>query len=479
MSILSRGRICFEMGELNEAAECFLRLTQMEPENPSNWLTHGFILFQQRKYTDAVSSLQESHRLDKYSPDAAFYLAESLRITGRYEESLPVYQTLLPHGERLPQAIYGYALCLLSSGRLADGFDAFEFRKACQHGTWNTHLLPDWEGEDAANKTVVAFAEGSISEQIMFGSVIENMLQKVGTPIIECDESLHSLFRRSFPNACIAPLPETDVDENTVFAGIKPKTRKEEFFSTKLDAQIALGSLPRLFRRSVKDFPIKHSFLVPDAEKVKKWESRLRGFDNVLKVGFLWQGNWSDEPLEERSIPVETLRGLIKPSAAVNQSEDDVLSLRQNNVFWFCLQNGTPQLEYEKIKRSWNVQNAALFKEIFQRDLDEMAAFISALDLVITPPGYVAHLAGALGVPTWVLLPKTCDWRWQIGGTRSAWASSVRLFRQGTRDSWRGFMRKMESVLEYYLSRYLETPASFDESVVDEFELETSELMFV
>ena len=487
----SLGKLHFERRELDQSAACFEKLAFLDAENPSYPLTLGYIYFQQKKYRQAITPLLRANALAPETPDILLYLAESFRLTGRHEESIPFYQSLLPYGKQYPQGIYGYGQALLSTGRLPDGWDALEFRKACTLGTWDRHHLPDWDGSPAPDKTIVAYAEGSIAEQLMYATVLEDMIGNVGACILECDDSLHTLFRRSFPDACVVQLPKADVQEGIIFAGEHPV--KNEFFSTKIDAQVAMGCLPRLFRRSITAFPRKQAILRPDDEKVAKWENRLKDFGDVLKIGILWQGNWSEEPLPERGIPLETMRNLLCPRPSPYRVEMPHLkhadrhgadprrvspvTLRRERVHWFSLQNGSPQAQLRTvIQNQWHVKNISAFSEIFQPDLDEMAAFLSALNLVITPPGYVAHLAAGLGVPTWVLLPNLCDWRWRMGGVQSDWYASMRLFRQGHTETWAGFMNKVESSLEFYLSKYYSMPIIADEDLIEEYQLDPQEI---
>jgi ADP-heptose:LPS heptosyltransferase len=101
--------------------------------------------------------------------------------------------------------------------------------------------------------------------------------------------------------------------------------------------------------------------------------------------------------------------------------------------------------------------NPRIFPEAFRYDLDSMAALLSALDLVITPPGYVAHLAGALGVRTWLLVPAGADWRHSIdvtSGLRSVWHPTVNMYRQAKEQSWQHFFAALEDDLVKFLTTH-------------------------
>lgn len=502
---LALAKVEYAEGDRNKSAVLFEKLTELTPDDPSVWLTLGYIRYQQQEFAAAIQPLYRAMQLEPTTPETCFYLAESLRKTGRFKESFPLYEKLIPHAKRWPQAIYGFGKALISDGRLADGWDAMEFRKVCTFGTWEMHNLLDWDGKPAPEKTVVAYSEGSIAEQIMFASVLPDLIASVKHCVIECDESLHSLFLRSFPQASVVGLPSEPVNPGTLFVGLQPKNNKpafqsknalsktnandEKLIGVPLDAQIAFGSMPMYFRRSIQDFPRESAYLKTDNELSAYWEKELKKFGDVLKVGFLWEGSWTDESPAQTRIPLEMMKGLLVPKFSPFRAElpklkgvapedrEHPVALRKNSVQWICLQHGSARKDFKKISESWNVKNASLFAEIFQRNLDGMAALIGSLDLVITPPGFMAHLAGALGIPCWVLLPNLCEWRWRMGGVRSDWHPSVRLFRQGKNESWEGLISKTENALEFYLSKFFAKTGFYDEELLQELELDPREFV--
>lgn len=488
--LLTLARLLYENGKIDHSAQLFEKLTMLTPDDPSVWLTLGFIRFQQGKYRAAVPPLYRTTQVEPSNMEANYYLAESLRKIGRFSESLPYYQNLLPYGTRFPQAVYGYGKALLSDARLADGWEAMEFRKVCTFGTWEMHNLPDWNGSPEPEKTVVAYAEGSIAEQIMYASVLPDLIENVKHCVIECDESLHSLFLRSFPKASVVGLPKEPVNLGTLFVGLNPKNETgKEIIGTALDEQIAFGSLPRYYRKSVLDFPKKSSYLEPDKELLEKWSKKLEEFGNVLKIGILWKGSWSEEHPSQLEIPLEVMKDLLVPRPSKYRVELPKLKgippeervhpvfLRTDSVQWISLQHGSAGKDYKVITDAWKVRNISQFPEILQRNLDSMAALVASLDLVITPPGFTAHLAGALGVPTWVLLPNLCDWRWRLGGTKSDWHPSVRLFRQGAEESFQNVITKTENALEFYLSKYFARPSFYDENILEELQVDPTEIL--
>ncbi|MDR3181518.1 MAG: tetratricopeptide repeat protein [Planctomycetaceae bacterium] len=437
--LLNLGQLHYELEHYAEAIASFRSLTCVQPDNASAWLTLGYILYLREQYSEAAEVLHTAELLDDSSPDICLYLAESLRKAERFEESLPYYKKMLQVGNEYPQAVYGYGKALLSAGYLADGWDAMEFRFAAQNGTWERHLLPNWEPERIREQhCVLVYSEESISADIMYASCLPNFLNITERCVVECDPALHNLFKRSFPAAEIVPLPAATVDEQQNPWGLNP------------DSQIAFGSLPRYFRRDRCDFPLRKAYLVPDREKLARWTNKLHEAGDAKKIGILWQGHWTAETDKQTALPVSELRKLIA---------------NHWDVCWINLQNGSAQ----NALGQRNGLNPRLYSEVFQYDLDEMAAMLTALDLVITPPGYVANLAGALGVNTYQILPAGADWRHLIDvcsrteTASSVWHNTIKVFRQQFGQSWADIFRQVEGDLAHFLAR--KRPPELDTAV--------------
>jgi cytochrome c-type biogenesis protein CcmH/NrfG len=431
--ILNLGQLYFELDQPENAISCFKNLTVLQPENASAWLTLGYLYTLHDQRLEAIPVLTEAVRLDSASPEANFFLAESLRKEERFEESIPYYQRMFPIGMEWPQAIHGCGQSLLALGDFENGWDAMEFRLAGTFGTWERHLLPNWNGNNINNengqndneqKTVLAYSEEGIAAEIMFASCLPDLINSVRHCVIECETSLHSLFRRSFPRATVVPLATETVDQNT------------NCWELSLNEQIAFGSLPRYFRRQKEDFPIRKTYLVPDRERITKWSNRLSEIGGVAKIGVLWQGSWTAETERQTALPMFELRNL--------------MLRHQGDAAWVCLQHGSKQKEIEQYRRNVSLQ-IHLYPEAFQYDLDEMAALITALDLVVTPPGYAANLAGALGAKTWLILPAKADWRWNLSRENCLWYPTFRVYRQAIGQSWSELFATVGTDLEKFL----------------------------
>jgi hypothetical protein len=178
------------------------------------------------------------------------------------------------------------------------------------------------------------------------------------------------------------------------------------------DIQVETMELPYLFRTELSDLPIARSYLsLP--EDLKRRAARVLGVSSLRRVGVVWAaGAWN----AERSIPLEILQPLLQTA---------------NCEFW-SLQGGAAQGEWRMLPDPLCLRDAACFGAGILR----LAAIVSQLDLVITVDTLVAHLAGAMDKPAWVVLPYVADWRWMVGRSDSPWYPSLRLFRQPTPGDW-------------------------------------------
>ncbi len=191
------------------------------------------------------------------------------------------------------------------------------------------------------------------------------------------------------------------------------------------DFHCPLLSLPDRFATALATIPVAIPYLAPEAEATARWRRRL-GTGPGLKIGVVWAGNPAHQDDRKRSLSLERLMPLF-----------EVPGLR-----WFSLQVGERAGDIARLPGS-------AITDLSRRltDLAETAAVIANLDLVVAVDTSVVHLAGALGRPSWVLLPFAPDWRWMLGRDDSPWYPSLRLFRQKEPDDWDAVVARVRSAL--------------------------------
>jgi ADP-heptose:LPS heptosyltransferase len=181
-------------------------------------------------------------------------------------------------------------------------------------------------------------------------------------------------------------------------------------------------------------YPRVEQYFVADSASTEKWRERFATLGEGLKVGISWRGGKDESVRRARSTNFEQWLGLLNTSSA----------------HFVNLQYGATEGELAEANRTTGVRVHHWSDSDPLRDLDDFAAQIAALDLVISVDNSTAHLAGALGKATWALLPFAADWRWLIDRDDSVWYRSVRLFRQERAGDWRPVFRRVKEALNRF-----------------------------
>ena len=238
----------------------------------------------------------------------------------------------------------------------------------------------------------------------MFASCLPDVLGLASHCVIECNSRLAGLFRRSFARAHVHGA-EKNADRNWLDK------------LPRIDVQAAIGSLPQFLRRTLTEFPARPGYLEADARRAGYWRNQLRA-GPALRVGIAWRGGTARSRQFARSVDLPQWLPVLKCKDAA----------------FYSLQYGEVAAEVESMRTTCGVTVTRLGAAA--DDIDELAAIITALDLVISVDNTVAHLAGALGKPVWTLLPCSPEWRYPRDGEVMPWYSSMRLFRRVRGDSW-------------------------------------------
>jgi hypothetical protein len=251
---------------------------------------------------------------------------------------------------------------------------------------------------------LLVYAEQGVGDEIMFASCLSQLISDAASVTIECDQRLATLFARSFTSATVHGRTR---DADLEWLQLLPAH----------DAQIAIGSLPQLLRKSADEFQPDAGYLVPDRERVEKWRRRLTVAGDAWTIGLSWRGG------------TRKTRGTLRSLELT-----DFLPLAMSGQRRFvCLQRGDCSAEIEMLRAAG--MNIDYWPEVLD-DLEETAALIAALDLVISVDNTMVHLAGAMGKACWTLLTHVPDWRYGVAGGTMPWYPSLRLFRQSSDRTW-------------------------------------------
>ncbi len=329
------------------------------------------------------------------SIDTESALAHALRDLGHTEEALAIYRRVLARQPQPVDALLNFSYALLMSGQLAEGWDAYERRLTFPEPPVSVPPPAQrWEGEAAVAVHVVG--EQGLGDQIMFASCLPDLLRRASQVSMTCAPKLERLFRRSF-RAVEVRSRDSGTPQGALWA--------------------ALGSMPSYFRRRAGDFPATSRYLQADQDAVARWRERLDGLGPGPRIGLSWRGGTLRTRGHLRSIPVAAFAPLAGVSPAT----------------WISLQYGQVDEDAARLGEMLGLRH---WPEV-GGDLDECAALIEALDLVVTIDTTAAHLAGALGQRVWILLSQAPEWRYGLDGAALPWYRSARLFRQPAAGDWR------------------------------------------
>jgi len=400
------GAIARKTGRNDVALDLIRRAIAIKPNFIEAHFNLGNTLRDMGRLDEAIDSYRQAINLKPDYADAYSNLGYALIDSEQRDEAVAAYRQAIQIKPDDTRAHWNLAVLLLSMGQFAEGWDEFEWRlKDKSMGLRRDFASPQWNGEDLAGKTLLLHTEGGYGDAFQFIRYAPLLRGRAKKIILECAPTLVKLF---------SDLP--GVDEIITRGQALPA----------FDYQIPLQSLPRLFKTNLTNIPNAVPYLKVTPEDRARWKERVQN-DGQLNVGLVWAGssrpNMSDD-LRTRGLDIFARLGQIP------------------GVRFFSLQKGPesslprlPGLELTDLTHDLN-------------DFADTAALIENLDLVISADTSVAHLAGALAKPVWVLIPFTSDFRWLLNRTDSPWYPTMRLFRQKRHDDWETVIAEVEAALK-------------------------------
>lgn len=338
--------------------------------------------------------------------------AALLNDTDRNDEALTLLRDVLAQHQDYPNLHTMLAICLLARGDWLAAWTEFEWR--LKEPQVSKHLLPtdrpQWKGEDLTDKTILLQFEQGFGDTLQFVRYAPMVKARGGRVILRAQGPLVSLMR--------------------TVAGI------DDVFDSKqeapaFDVHVPLLSLPLIFGTQDDTVPATMPYVAADPDLVVRWRERL-GAHSGSSVGLVWQGNPSHAYDWRRSLPFDRLRPLLDCPGAR----------------FVSLQVGAGRSQLTEFDDG--IVDAGA--EIDTASFADAAAIIANLDLVITVDSAIAHLAGAMGKPVWILLAKGSDWRWLRGRDDTPWYPQARLFRQVNPGDWSEVIGRLCAALWSFVS---------------------------
>ena len=378
-----------ELGAGDEAMSCYQRVLALQPGNAAAHNNFGRVLAQRDEPGAAIAHFRDAIALQPRAIDPHINLGNVLLEQGDARAAHHSYERALAINPAHDSAHWNDGLALLLQGDLAEGFRRWRWNVAAS----KRFPAPEWRGEALNGATVLIHAEQGFGDAIHFARYIPLVAARGGRVIFEAPVELHRLFANI-----------DGVEQVVAFGDPLPD----------FAWQCPLLSLPLAFATTLRNVPNTVPYLSADPDSVAEWRRRIAG--PALKVGLVWAGRPEHKRDRHRSMTLAELA----PLAAIP------------NVAFYALQKGAAVGEAELAPEGMRLE----ILSPLLGDFADTAAAIMALDLVISVDTSVAHLAGALGKPVWILNAYAPDWRWLEKRNDSPWYPTAELFRQDASRRW-------------------------------------------
>lgn len=391
------GTLYRESGQLDKASEHHLGAIALQPDNIRYRSNYAILLMSRGDLVGAYHTVRDSEKLG--ADCLSFALGNVLRASGYTEKSIPHYQRVSQLMPDDADALMNEAMAWLQIGEMER---AWEIWKKLPDNTMELNTIPIWNGHSVDH--LLLYEEQGMGDALQCLRYLPMVKLRAKKITLRLNAALQRLVQFNFPDCDVLTLEDS-----------LPQT----------NARIQLMTLPALYGTTLNTIPNQMPYLKSDESWQKEWVEKLASIAKP-RIGFVWAGNPNHRNNRNRSLELKQLEPVFKAAAGHGVSlqkwrEKDIEGLTKSGLY-----DADPSLT----------------------DFAATAGLIAQLDLVITVDTSVAHLAGAMGKPVWILIPFDPDWRWMLGREDSPWYSGVRLFRQTKPYDWTEILKIMAGEVE-------------------------------
>jgi tetratricopeptide (TPR) repeat protein len=403
----NRGVTLQDLKRLSEALNSYDEAIRFKPDYADAYRNRGVVCQDFKQPNEALKSYDEAIRLKPDYAEAYYNRGVTLQDLKRLDEALKGYDEAIRLKPDYADPVWNKSLLMLLMGNYREGWLLYESRLDQDNLKANYYTFPQlsWRGqENLTNQTLLIYGEQGLGDIVQFVRYIKEV-HALGIKIV-----------LEIPKTLISFISTLNVAMTIVEKG---QTLPH------FDAYCPLLSLPYVFKTSVETIPGSISYLFSDKQKVDEWKVRL-GKQTKKRIGLVWSGSARHKNDQNRSIPMDTFTELLKLP-----------------VEWHSLQKEYRDSDQDFLRSHSNMfqhQNNLL-------DFSDTAALIECMDLVLTVDTSVAHVAGSMGKPVWILLPFMPDFRWMLDREDCPWYPSARLFRQDASRDWSSVLSHMAKEL--------------------------------
>ena len=411
--------IMWRLGALPQSYHFGRAATQISPQEPTAWINYGHAASELWLVEEAESHYQTALKLARTEE---MHLACLLNLgalyidNGLFERGEIITKEILKIDPKHVKALSNLGLCKLARHDWS-GWDNYRLLIGSALRVRVKYKdEPEWDG--TPGKNVVIYAEQGLGDELSFASMIPDAAKVCKKLIFDCDGRLEGLFRRSFPQV-------------TVY-GTRVKDTKWAKSDRDIEASLPVGQLGEFFRRTTASFP-GTPYLTPCQIRVAQWKSILKR----PTIGIAWTGGISRTNARNRQVTLEALLPILSLDA-------DFVSLQYKDASEDIAKFTAAHPQVSLKQYPWAT---------LTNDYDDTAALVASCDYVVCIQTAVAHLAGGLGVPATVLVPKATTWRYGHSGNTIPWYKSLRVIRQTHDNEWSSEIARAATHIRSYLCR--------------------------
>jgi tetratricopeptide (TPR) repeat protein len=406
------GNVLVKQGQANEAIVCYRQALRINPNQVDVCNNLGIALEGRGDLTEAIAVYRQALKLRPDHADAHHNLSVALMPLAQFREAREHNQQALRINPAYTAALWQRALLRLQEGDFAGGWRDYEHRWALPNKAAPIFQEARWTGTSLKGQTILVYAEQGLGDTIQFARYLPMVKERGGTVLFQSQPALVRLC------ATVA-----GADQVIAVGAALPA----------FDVRVPLLSLPEIFGTTLTTVPAAVPYFRANPILVERWKQELEPLGG-FKVGIVWRGNPKNGGDRYRSIPLKSFEALAR--------------IEQVRLVSLQVGPGADQLAAAPFPVT------DLGKRFDPSSLDDLAAALMNLDLIVTMETAVAHLAGALGVPVWTLLALSPDWRWLLDRADSPWYPTMRLFRQIRFADWDSLFRRVAADLELNISEH-------------------------
>jgi tetratricopeptide (TPR) repeat protein len=409
------GNVFQDQKKHREAIACFQKALDLKPDYADAYYNLGKGLYDQSRYPDAIACYQKALRINPNYHKACNNMAKTYQDMREIQKAIFWFQKALQIKPDYAEARFNLATVYLLSENFQEGWKGYEWRfkrREWKRAYPHRYSKPRWNGESFAGKRLFVHSEQGIGDILQFVRYLPLVKARGGDVIFETRKPLMGLLKHF-----------SGIDELVMFSTAGNP-------AAEFDLYVPIASLPGIFETTLENIPADVPYVFADRGKSALWKDRLTTAG--LKVGLVWAGTDTDP---RRACHLGWLKAL-----------SDI-----PGVYLYGLQKGiaAEQIEVEGLPEGMRMTNLGQEFE----DFADTAAVIENLDLVISIDTSVAHLAGAMGKPVWVMLPYAADWRWFLNRNDSPWYPTMQLFRQLGPGNWKSVGQQIATELQQYATK--------------------------